>query len=113
MNSGSPQHVERYHQLVAEYIGSLPEKLGALERAMAGAKAGDARDLAEAREIAHRMHGTAGCYGLRDLSAVAAVLDDVLTRMKRGEGGTWDEADRAAKPVFDLARAATPSRPRD
>lgn len=106
MNSTSPQHVERYHELVAQYIHSFDEKLAALARSLAAGKNGDAAALSEAREIAHRMHGTAGCYGLRDLSAVAAVLDDVLTRMKRGEGGSWEEADRAAEPVFEVARAA-------
>jgi len=110
VNSGSPQHVERYRQLVAEYIDSFPEKLGALERAMASGKAGDAAGLAEAREIAHRMHGTAGCYGFRELSAAAAVLDDLLTRMKRGEGIAWDEAEKAAAPVFEIARSAAQSR---
>ncbi|HEY1956863.1 MAG TPA: Hpt domain-containing protein [Polyangiaceae bacterium] len=110
MNSGSPQHVERYRQLVAEYIDSFGDKLAALERSMTAGKSGDAAGLAEAREIAHRMHGTAGCYGFRELSAAAAELDDVLTKMKRGEGGSWDAAERAAQPVIEMVRAVMQSR---
>ena len=96
--------------LVAQYVDSFPEKLDTLARAISAGRQGDSKGLAEAREIAHRMHGTAGCYGLRELSAKAAVLDDILTRMKRGEGGTWPEADEAAKSVYEVARAAVESR---
>jgi HPt (histidine-containing phosphotransfer) domain-containing protein len=87
---------ERYAQLVTQYVSSLPEKLATLERAMSAGRAGDISALGEARELAHRIRGTGGCYGLRDLSEAAAVLDDVLTSMKRGNGGTWAEADAAA-----------------
>ena len=97
---------ERYEQLVAQYVASLPDKLAALERAMSAGRAGDASALSEAREIAHRIHGTGGCYGLRELSDAAAVLDDVLTSMKRGIGGTWIEADSAASLVREVAEAA-------
>jgi HPt (histidine-containing phosphotransfer) domain-containing protein len=57
--------------------------------------------------MAHRIRGTGGCYGLRDLSEAAAVLDDVLTQMKRGQGGSWTEADAAAALVRAVIEAAT------
>jgi len=104
----SRSHDEKYEQLVIQYVASLPDKLAALERAMNAGRTGDAAGLAEAREIAHRIHGTGGCYGLRELSEAAAVLDDVLTSMKRGVGGTWTEADSAimlVRAVIDAARA--------
>ncbi len=85
-----------FDRLVAQYVDSLPTKLAALEQAMVGGRAGDAAALAEAREIAHRMHGTAGCYGFRELSEAAALLEDVLSRMSQGEGATWSEAESAA-----------------
>jgi HPt (histidine-containing phosphotransfer) domain-containing protein len=97
---------EKYEQLVAQYVASLPDKLSALERAMAKGRAGDTAALAEAREIAHRIHGTGGCYGLRELSEAAAVLDDLLTSMKRGAGGSWVEASSAASLVRAVAEAA-------
>lgn len=102
-----PKHDETFERLITHYIGSFPDKLGALTRTMAAGRAGDHEGLAEAREIAHRMHGTAGCYGLRELSDAAAVLDELLTSMKRGNGGTWDDADAAAAIVRSLAEAAT------
>lgn len=98
---------EKYAQLVTQYVSSLPEKLATLERAMNAGRAGDVSALAEAREIAHRIRGTGGCYGLRDLSDAAAVLDDVLTQMKRGNGGSWAEADAAAGLVRAVIQTAT------
>ncbi len=85
-----------FHRLVLQYVESLPGKLAALEEAMITGRDGSHEALGEAREIAHRMHGTAGCYGLRDLSEAAAVLEDVLRRMKDGHGGSWTEAESAA-----------------
>jgi len=98
---------DKYAQLVAQYIGSLPEKLATLERAMNAGRAGDPSGLSEAREIAHRVRGTGGCYGLRELSEAAAVLDDLLTQMKRGQGGSWSEADEAAALVRAVIETAT------
>jgi HPt (histidine-containing phosphotransfer) domain-containing protein len=98
---------EKYVQLVAQYVSSLPDKLATLERAMSAGRAGDAGALAEARELSPRIRGTGGCYGLRDLSEAAAVLDDVLTLMKRGSGGSWAEADAAAALVRAVIVAAT------
>jgi len=98
---------EKYAQLVTQYVSSLPEKLASLERALSAGRAGDASGLAEAREIAHRIRGTGGCYGLRELSEAAAVLDDVLTLMKRGNGGSWPQADEAATLVRAVIESAT------
>ena len=110
MSTQPVDHRAKYLELVSQYVGSFPEKLATLERAMADGRGGDAKALAEAREVAHRIHGTAGCYGLRELSNAAAVLDDVLTQMKRGEGGDWVEAERAARAVRAIAEAAARER---
>ncbi len=98
---------EKYVQLVEQYVSSLPDKLATLDRAMSAGRAGDAAALSEARELSHRIRGTGGCYGLRDLSEAAAVLDDVLTLMKRGNGGSWAEADAAAELVRAVIVNAT------
>jgi HPt (histidine-containing phosphotransfer) domain-containing protein len=110
MTRGSTAHQERYRELVAQYVDSFPEKLATLDRAIAAGREGSRAALGEAREIAHRMHGTAGCYGLPELSRAAAVLDDVLTQMKLGAGGTWPEAERAASLVRAVAEAAVRDR---
>ena len=106
-HAASTKADEKYAALVTQYVGSLPDKWAALERAMNAGRAGDASALAEAREIAHRIRGTGGCYGLRDLSEAAAVLDDLLTQMKRGNGGSWAEADSAANLVRAVIQNAT------
>ena len=98
---------EKYAQLVTQYVSSLQEKWQTLERAMSAGRGGDASALSEAREIAHRIRGTGGCYGLRDLSQAAAVLDDLLTQMKRGSGGSWAEADEAATAVHAVIETTT------
>lgn len=108
MNHASSRNGDdKYAQLVSQYVSSLPDKLATLERAMSAGRAGDAAGLAEARELAHRVRGTGGCYGLRDLSEAAAVLDDVLTSMKRGDGGSWTQADEALVLVRAVIENAT------
>lgn len=96
----------RYIELVAHYVDSLPAKLAALEHALAEARDGTSEALGTAREIAHRMRGTAGCYGLREMSGAAAVVDDELCRMLRGEGSAWVEVERATLLLRALAEAA-------
>lgn len=55
------------------YEASVPGLLDEISRALvAGA-------FEDARKIAHRIRGTAGCYGMLDVSAVAGELEDVLT----------------------------------
>jgi len=108
MNQATSRNAdEKYAQLVTQYVASLTDKWTTLERAMNAGRAGDASALAEAREIAHRIRGTGGCYGLRELSEAAAVLDDLLTQMKRGTGGSWPEADEAASLVRVVIETAT------
>ena len=70
MNQATSRNgADKYAQLVAQYVTSLPDKLATLERAMSAGRGGDPSALSEAREMAHRIRGTGGCYGLRDLSA--------------------------------------------
>jgi HPt (histidine-containing phosphotransfer) domain-containing protein len=99
-------HEQTYARLVAEYVASLPEKVAVLERAMVDART-SAPALAQAREVAHRMRGTAGCYGFRELSDAAGLLDEILTALQRGEGGSWEEAESSTALVRVVADAAT------
>ena len=95
-------HELTYARLVAEYVGSLTDKLAVLDRALTGAR-DNPTALAEAREVAHRMRGTAGCYGFRELSDVAGILDDQLTAIQRGMGGSWADIDCSAELVRSIA----------
>jgi CheY-like chemotaxis protein len=95
----TPRGDENFERLVAHYAESVSAKLEALDHAIAAAQAGDMLALAQARDIAHRMHGTAGCYGYRELSAAAGVLDEILTALQCGGGGTWLSAVQSAEVV--------------
>jgi HPt (histidine-containing phosphotransfer) domain-containing protein len=89
---------QTYEGLIAHYVATLPEKLAALDRAIWSAREGDAVGLAEARELAHRLRGTAGSYGLHELGAAATSLDDALNAL-HGETEWTDEAERCAALV--------------
>jgi HPt (histidine-containing phosphotransfer) domain-containing protein len=107
--SGQPllRHDERFERLATQYVESISAKLAALDAAITAARAGDARALAEAREIAHRMRGTAGCYGYRELGEAAGLLDDVVTAMQREGGGSWVEVASTAAFVRAVAESIT------
>lgn len=72
-----------------DYSRSLPSKMRALSAAIARARTGDREGLVAARSLAHRLHGTAGCYGFRDVGDLAAIVDERLASAE------WSEVDRA------------------
>lgn len=61
------------------YAHTLPSKLKALVRAIDHAKTkGDVESLVVARSLAHRLAGTAGCYGFKELGELADLVDGAL-----------------------------------
>jgi HPt (histidine-containing phosphotransfer) domain-containing protein len=110
MTTQNPSHHEQtYARLVGEYVASLADKVTTLERAMNDARTSGPA-LAQAREVAHRMRGTAGCYGFRELSDAAGLLDEVLTALQRGDGGDWEEAHSSAALVRVVADSVMQTR---
>jgi len=73
----------------SDYSRRLPVKMRTLAVAIARARTGDDEALVVARSLAHRLHGTAGCYGFPEIGALAAMLDEHLG------AGEWSEVDRA------------------
>jgi HPt (histidine-containing phosphotransfer) domain-containing protein len=66
--------------LKLSYAESLPSRLRTLDHAVRAWKR-DPRDAARrerARNLAHRLHGTTGCYGLAAVSAVMGTLERAL-----------------------------------
>lgn len=59
---------ERMASLVAEFVESLPERAGAIRKAVEGG------DLSRARELLHQLVGTSGIHGFPSLSNEAAKL---------------------------------------
>ncbi len=78
-----------------EYARALPAKLDELGAALREAQSGDAEARARATALAHRLAGTAGSYGLTDVSAQAASVEQALNA---GDLAT-------AQQVFDALRA--------
>lgn len=79
-------------ELQRAYRAELPAKIGALAAAVT------ARDANTAAALAHRLRGTAGAYGLSEVSAAAGAIEDAL-----GGAPEWPTIDRL---VGDLTTAA-------
>ncbi len=68
------------------YAASVPELLDTMSAALA------AGNFDELRQIAHRVRGTAGCYGMMEVSDAAGAIEDVLS----DTSDTWAPFDSAA-----------------
>lgn len=70
---------ETLRALQARYAAELPERLAAIEAALADPADPNGRDGHErARALVHRLRGTAGSYGFAAISEAAARLEDAL-----------------------------------
>lgn len=95
--------------LHAEYGRTAPAQLaelaGCVERARRGDAPGEA--LAEARRLAHRIHGSAGSCGWPALSEAAGRIEDTLDGALAGAGGALgEEALGVIAAALAEARAA-------
>jgi HPt (histidine-containing phosphotransfer) domain-containing protein len=83
-----------------DYARALPAKTRALAKAIARTRIHhDKEALAVARSLAHRLRGTAGCYGFAELGVFAAVIEDSLWNAFSATGAEaerrWAVIDRA------------------
>jgi signal transduction histidine kinase/CheY-like chemotaxis protein len=84
------------------YRERLPEQLGELtERLRASREPGGSTAFLEAREIAHRLAGTAGSYGLADIGAALGKIDDALREVSAEFAGDarWSDIDAAVAEI--------------
>jgi HPt (histidine-containing phosphotransfer) domain-containing protein len=87
MDDAIPPHVlERFRELQREYTAELPHKLDELAEAIA------ARDASQATMLAHRLAGTAGSYGLSQVSCAAGVVEARLLEVAT-QG--WEPVEKA------------------
>jgi diguanylate cyclase (GGDEF)-like protein len=101
---------EAFRTLQAEYARSLPHKL----RELAGAvnlvrqEPANAQALDLARQVAHRLRGTAGSYGFEGAGAAAGVVEDVLIRARRNEAiaDDWVKVEQQLAATFQAAEQA-------
>ena len=82
-----------------DYAASLPDRVAHLTRAVRAWRAApdDPRLCEGARDIAHRLRGTIGSFGLTELCAIVGAVEDALVRAAttRAEAGApaWEEID--------------------
>ena len=62
---------------------------------------GGSEAFLQAREIAHRLAGTAGSYGLRDIGAALEKIDDALHEVSAEgvETARWNDIDAAVAEI--------------
>jgi CheY-like chemotaxis protein len=82
-------HLEEFETLRRLYLAKLPETIAAMSAAAAtlGAEGWDRPTLESLRDLAHRMAGTSGLYGLPALGRAAGMLEEIVKRLLTGP--TW------------------------
>ena len=82
------------------YRGKLGAKLARLASLLGGSgRVPEREQLLAARDLAHMLKGTSGCYGLdelcAELQAIEERLDHLLDAGSEGVSATWKEALQA------------------
>jgi len=86
---------EEMLELLATFVGGLPDRAAALERSLAR------RDLERVAVLAHQLKGTAKAYGFPEITDEAATLETSLRA-----GRALDEIREQVRCVADLCRGA-------
>jgi signal transduction histidine kinase/CheY-like chemotaxis protein len=102
--SGQPEEQmdKALRGLRASYREKLPGQLGELtKRLRASREPGGSEAFLQAREIAHRLAGTAGSYGLGDIGAALERIDDALREVSAEdvENARWRDIDAAVVEI--------------
>jgi HPt (histidine-containing phosphotransfer) domain-containing protein len=93
---------EALRGLRASYREKLPDQLSELtKRLRASREAGDSEAFLQAREIAHRLAGTAGSYGFGDIGAALGEIEDALREVsaENVEDARWSDIDAAVAEI--------------
>ncbi len=88
--------------LRASYREKLPDQLDQLtERLRAAREPDGSAAIGQAREIAHRLAGTAGSYGFEDIGAALGNIDDTLREISAEdvENARWSTIDAAVAEI--------------
>lgn len=102
---------KEFQKLRMEFRGSMPAKLTRLRSLwtrVCGESDPDALDILK-REL-HTMAGTAGSFGLPQVSAAAAAAEASLDRVENGAVPNADLSRRIASLLQELQKAALPPR---
>jgi len=88
--------------LRASYREKLPDQLGELTESLrASREPGGSKAFLRAREITHRLAGTAGSYGFADIGAALGKIDDALREVSAEdvENARWSDIDAALAEI--------------
>ena len=88
--------------LRASYREKLPGQLDQLtERLRAAREPDGSAAIGQAREIAHRLAGTAGSYGFEDIGAALGNIDDTFREISAEdvENARWSTIDAALAEI--------------
>jgi signal transduction histidine kinase/CheY-like chemotaxis protein len=102
--SGQPEEQmdEALRGLRASYREKLPDQLGELTvKLRASRETGGSEAFLQAREIAHRLAGTAGSYGFGDLGAALGKIEDALREVSAEdvESARWSDIDATVAEI--------------
>lgn len=92
-------------QLTSKFIASLPEKRARIEQCWKQVQDSrwSAEPLTQLRTLAHRLAGSAGSYGLKDLGAFSLRLDVTL----QSPDGSLEQRRLIGRQTADLLEALT------
>jgi diguanylate cyclase (GGDEF)-like protein len=108
---------QKLEELQRGYRARLASRLAELEAALSSARESGpgTPEFCEAHNLAHRLRGTAGTFGLHVVAACAAAIDDDLTRLETSgddRSGAWSSIFRAlARSAIDLGPTGPSIRP--
>jgi CheY-like chemotaxis protein len=106
----SEQMQDALTDLRASYRAKLPEQLEELiERLRASRQPDGGAALQQARDIAHRLAGTTGSYGLSEIHSPLEKIDVALLSMidDGADAGRWEEIDAAVALLSEHLPPAT------
>ena len=89
--------LERLRRASRDKLGAKLARLASLLGGSGGVP--ERAQLEAARDLAHMLKGTSGCYGLDELCAELQAIEERLDRLldagSEGAGATWKEIERA------------------
>jgi HPt (histidine-containing phosphotransfer) domain-containing protein len=109
----TPEVLAALRELQAEYGKVLPTLVATLASTLERAKGEQPEEgaLEEVRLQAHRLRGTAGSYGFRDVGDAAIRIEETVRVMQQGGGGAlpgdpWLELESAMEAMTAAAKRA-------
>lgn len=101
------EFARQYDAMRAQYLDQVKAQLPALVQT--ADHQGGRPDLVTLRGMVHKLRGSAGFYGYRQISETAAVLEDWLVSVRFGEASyAEDRLTGLLAPLLDAIRNAEP-----